>query len=404
MNDPKDAKEVDVETDLGVSPDEEAAVEEGVEDGLATDEPVEPEQAQPVESEADEAEEAQEAIEAAAAEQAEDAEEADVAAGQQEQPADEAEKPEPPVVGDTPKSTPKPAVNIGDLVAVGILSLIMGAIMVYIMMVAAPAGGGIAATVNGTTISEDQITEYVAQLRKQQGVEEESAWGEFLVTSQLTPKTLRSGLIDQFVNQELVKQAIKEQNVTVPAEDVDAYIAQITEQQGGEEALNEALQQQGVTMEQLREDVELGLAQQKFAEQIAGDVEAADDEILDLLKMYGAADADAESLDDIDEGMVESFREQVKSQKVGQAYSEWMNEYRSKAEIKIEDMPKDLPYDIDLAPYEEAAKAAAAEAAQDGSMDDAEGSEAEAIELEEAEVDEGKAAESAEASAASAEK
>ena len=43
------------------------AVFEGVEDGLATDEPVEPEQAQPVESEADEAEEAQEAIEAAAA-------------------------------------------------------------------------------------------------------------------------------------------------------------------------------------------------------------------------------------------------------------------------------------------------------------------------------------------------
>lgn len=377
MNDPKDAKEVDVETGLGVSPDEEVAVEEGVEDGLATDDPVEPEQAQPVESEADEAEEAQEAIdadaaEAAAAEQAEDAEEADVAAGQQEQSADEAEKPEPPVVDDAPKSTPKPAANIGDLVAVGILSLIMGAIMVYIMMAAAPAGGGIAATVNGTTISEDQITEYVAQLRKQQGVEEESAWGEFLVSSQLTPKTLRSGVIDQFVNQELVKQAIKEQNVTVPAEDIDAYIAQITEQQGGEEALNEALQQQGVTMEQLREDVELGLAQQKFAEQIAGDVEVADDEILDLLKMYGAADADAESLDDIDEGMVESFREQVKSQKVGQAYSEWMNEYRSKAEIKIEDMPKDLPYDIDLAPYEEAAKAAAAEASQDGSMDDAE--------------------------------
>jgi foldase protein PrsA len=95
--------------------------------------------------------------------------------------------------------------------------------------------GGVAATVNGTTISEDQITEYVAQLRKQQGVEEESAWGEFLVSSQLTPKTLRSGVIDQFVNQELVKQAIKEQNVTVPAEDIDAYIAQITEQQGGEE-------------------------------------------------------------------------------------------------------------------------------------------------------------------------
>lgn len=395
MNDPKDVQEIDVETGLGVSPDEEASVEEGVEDGLATEEPIEPEEAQSVEPEAVEVQEATEADahEVAAEEPIEDAEGNDASIEGQESSAVEAEKPEAPAVDVAPKSAPKPATGIGDLVAVGILSLIMGALMVYIMMAAAPAGGGVAATVNGTTISEDQITEYVAQLRQQQGVEDESAWGEFLVSSNLTPKTLRSALIEQFVSQELVKQAVKEQNITVSAEEVDSYIAQIAEQQGGEEALNAALQQQGLTMEALRENVELGLSEQKFAEQVAGDVEVTDDEVLELVKMYGAADEDAKSLDDIDEGMVQSFRDQIKSQKVGQAYSEWMTDYRSKAEIKVEEMPAGLPYDIDLAPYEEAAKSAAAAAAQDGAMDDAE-----EIELE-AEEDA-----SAEASAASAEK
>ena len=401
MSDQKDVTEVGAESGLGVSPNKEPQVAQDEVVPSTTDEQLEPEEAQPVEGD----EGVIDAPEAAEVEQEEAAEPEEPA--EPAEPAKEAgsavsDGPEPPVVKSAePESAPKPAANIGDLIAVGIISLLMGALMVYIMAVAMPSGGadkasdlsgGVAATVNGVAIGENEVSEYIVTLRKQQGIEDESAWGSWLVANGLTPETLRSALLEQFVNQELVKQAIKEQGITVPSEDVDEYVNQIVEQQGGEEAFAKVLEQQNATMETVRESVELGLAEQKLAEQIAGNVEVTDDEVLEMLKMYGAADENAKSLEDIDEEMVQSFRDQIKSQKIGQPYQQWIAERRDKAEVKIENMPKGLPYDVDLAPYEEAAKAEAAAAAQDGAMSD----DAEAVETEEIEVeaDEGASAES----------
>ena len=401
MSDQKDVTEVGAESGLGVSPNKEPQVAQDEVVPSTTDEQLEPEEAQPVEGD----EGVIDAPEAAEVEQEEAAEPEEPA--ESVEPAEEAvsavsDGPEPPVVKSAePESAPKPAANIGDLIAVGIISLLMGALMVYIMAVAMPSGGadkasdlsgGVAATVNGVAIGENEVSEYIVTLRKQQGIEDESAWGSWLVANGLTPETLRSALLEQFVNQELVKQAIKEQGITVPSEDVDEYVNQIVEQQGGEEAFAKVLEQQNATMETVRESVELGLAEQKLAEQIAGNVEVTDDEVLEMLKMYGAADENAKSLEDIDEEMVQSFRDQIKSQKIGQPYQQWIAERRDKAEVKIENMPKGLPYDVDLAPYEEAAKAEAAAAAQDGAMSD----DAEAVETEEIEVeaDEGASAES----------
>lgn len=416
MSDQKDVTKVGAESGLGVSPNEEPKVAQDEVVPSTTDEQLEPEEAQPAEGDEgaidapetaeveqeEVAESAEEAVEAEPVETAESEEAAESVEPAEETVSPVADGPEPPVVKSAEsESAPKPAANIGDLIAVGIISLLMGALMVYIMAVAMPSGGadkssdlsgGVAATVNGVAIGENQVSEYIVTLRKQQGVEDESAWGSWLVANGLTPETLRSALLEQFVNQELVKQAIKEQGITVPSEDVDEYVSQIVEQQGGEEAFAKVLEQQNATMDTVRESVELGLAEQKLAEQIAGDVEVTDDEVLEMLKMYGAADENAKSLEDIDEEMVQSFRDQIKSQKIGQPYQQWIAERRDKAEVKIENMPKGLPYDIDLTPYEEAAKADAAAAAQDGAMSD----DAEAVETEEIEVeaDEGASAES----------
>ena len=401
MSDQKDVTEVGAESGLGVSPNKEPQVAQDEVVPSTTDEQLESEEAQPAEGD-EGAIDAPEAAEVEQEEAAEPEEPAEPVEPAKEAASAVADGPEPPVVKPAePESAPKPAANIGDLIAVGIISLLMGALMVYIMAVAMPSGGadkasdlsgGVAATVNGVAIGENEVSEYIVTLRKQQGIEDESAWGSWLVANGLTPETLRSALLEQFVNQELVKLAIKEQGITVPSEDVDEYVNQIVEQQGGEEAFAKVLEQQNATMETVRESVELGLAEQKLAEQIAGNVEVTDDEVLEMLKMYGAADENAKSLEDIDEEMVQSFRDQIKSQKIGQPYQQWIAERRDKAEVKIENMPKGLPYDVDLAPYEEAAKAEAAAAAQDGAMSD----DAEAVETEEIEVeaDEGASAES----------
>lgn len=296
--------------------------------------------------------------------------EAETAAEAQPEPSDEEAAEEAPV---ETKPAPKPSSGIGDLLAVGILSLIMGALMVYITAVVMPSGsageahdlsGGVAATVNGVAIGENEITKIVDQTRKQQGFTDDDSWGNVLVANQMTPESFREMVVEQAVRNELIHQAIKENGIEVPSDQVDTALAQAIEQQGGEEAFNQILQEMGMTMDEVRSNLEVSLAQQLLAAKIAGDVEPTDEEVLDMLKMNGVVEEDATSLEGVDEGMVQTFRDYAKNQKLSQAYGEWMNDFEDKADVKVEPMPEGLPYDIDLAPYQ----AAANEAAQDGAM------------------------------------
>lgn len=327
-------------------------------------------------------EEAAEQADEVAADASEEAEQAKEAADQAKEVAVDKAVAVQPVA----KSQPKMAIGMGDLLIVGILSLIMGGLLAFAVTALAPASGagegsdlsgGVAATVNGVSIGENEVTSYMANLRKQQQLESDDAWGEWLVSAGYTPESARAAVIDGLVGEELVKEAVAEQEITVSDDEVDNYIAQMAEQVGGQEKLQELLSEQGVEFESYRNDVKLGLSQQLLAEKVAGDVEVTDDEVLEMLKMYGAAEEDAKSLDGIDESMVQSFREQLKSQKINEVYSAWMTERQNAAEIKIEDMPEGLPYAIDLTKYEEAAAAAAKEAAAGG--DTAEAEEAEVV-------------------------
>ena len=54
-------------------------------------------------------------------------------------------------------------------------------------------GGGsgtVAATVNGTEIYEDQITNTIQTNREQMGLAEEDAWGEWLAQNKATPESI----------------------------------------------------------------------------------------------------------------------------------------------------------------------------------------------------------------------
>lgn len=395
MSDPKDIIGADIaaEGDAAAEELEAAAQQPEVEgvvaetvDGLALDDDSEAgeaaELAEAAEDVADDAEQADgEAV------PAEDAEAEEAVEGAE----DAADESVPAASAPAPKKSP----GIGDLIAVGILSLIMGIAMVYLAGLASPGAdggsdltGGIAATVDGVAIGENDVTVYVAQVRKQQQVEDDDAWGEWLVGNGLTPETLRTAVINQLVSRKLVEKAIEEEGVSAPAEEVENYIAQVIEQEGGEEAFAKTLSEQGMTMDEVRQNVELAYAEQALAEKIAGDVEATDEEILEMMKLYypDIVGEDAKTLDGVDEGMVDSFRESLKQQKIGEAYSAWMSERQSNAKIEVVDMPEGLPYAIDITPYEAAAQDATA--TLDGDMDDSEDADGVAVEV----VDEDEAA------------
>ena len=310
--------------------------------------------------------------------------------------ASEATVPTPPAK-DKPKEKRAKGSGIGDLVAVGIFSIILGVLLALpsFMGVTGESGGtessasgSVAATVNGTAVSEDEITKYIMDFRTQQGLEDDSAWGEWMVMYGYTPEALRSDTIEFFVNRALLKQAIAEEGIEVADSEVDDYISMITEQVGGQSAFEEALKTEGLTLDTYRENVLFSLQQQALAEKVAPAAEVDDAQVLELVKMYfpDKVDEDATSLEGVDEATIEEIRSMLASSATQQAFDEWMQTYRQKANVVTTEMPASAPYNIDLAPYQ----------AQEDSADASGSAEAPEIEVEEASGESASASVSAE--------
>lgn len=255
------------------------------------------------------------------------------------------------------------AKGIGDLVIVGVLSIILGVLLALPSFLgltgseekSASSGSGLAATVNGTAISESDITEYISDFRTKQGLDSDDAWGEWMASYGYTAKDLRSDTIDYFVNRELLKQAIAEEGISVDESEVDKYISSITEQVGGESAFKEALEMEGLDLDTYREEIRFSLQQQALAEKVAGADTAVDDaEVLEVVKMYfpDSVDKNAKTLDGVDADTVEQVRSMLASSAIQEAFSTWMDDYRSKAKIVIVEMPESLSYAIDVTPYQ----------------------------------------------------
>lgn len=129
---------------------------------------------------------------------------------------------------------------------------------------------GVAATVNGEQIKEQDVTDYIQNYREQSGMSDEDTWGQFLAANSMTPETFRKEQILEgyMVQNLLLKQGIREYGVTVSSSEVDERIEQIKSSYDDEDAFNEALEQYGYTMDKLREEQEFYLQQQKLAEKL----------------------------------------------------------------------------------------------------------------------------------------
>ena len=91
----------------------------------------------------------------------------------------------------------------------------------------ASSSGGVAATVNGTEISEDKITAQVESVRSSMSLTDEDAWGNWLAENSYTPSSVREQIIDSYVQQELIRQGAAEKNITVESSTIDDYVQQM---------------------------------------------------------------------------------------------------------------------------------------------------------------------------------
>ena len=97
-------------------------------------------------------------------------------------------------------------------------------------------------------------------------------------------------ILPQLVSVEIAKAYAQEHNITVSDKEVDQELAKLKEQVGdqarssgqdvsNQEAYEQALKQNNITEDQLREDIRENLPVQKLQERVAGDAEPSDEEI-----------------------------------------------------------------------------------------------------------------------------
>ena len=151
--------------------------------------------------------------------------------------------------------------------------------------------GGVAATVNGTDIAEDQVTNYIEDLRSSQNVSSEEDWANWLNSSGYTPESLREAVINMYVTQELEKAAAADAGVEVTDEEVDAVVESMRSNYDSDEAWQNALSSAGLTEESYRENVYQPMLEEKLLDAVLDekDTKADDDTVLSYLQMYASS-------------------------------------------------------------------------------------------------------------------
>jgi foldase protein PrsA len=160
----------------------------------------------------------------------------------------------------------------------------------------------IAATVDGRPISRLAV---IGELEKQSGRE----------------------ALDALISERLINNEADRQNITVSDEEVANQLKKVEDQivrQGG--TLEEALEQQGVTHEDLRTQVIL----QKKAEKILADKLTVTDEEVDQYIAGSGQPLEAGR----EEEQKEEVREGLRQQKFSEEISTWLDEARTRASIR----------------------------------------------------------------------
>ena len=148
--------------------------------------------------------------------------------------------------------------------------------------------GGVAATVNGTEIKEQKVTDQVQQIRDQSGLSEEDQWGQFLVENDMTPSSVRDQILDTLVEQELILQGAKELGITVEDSEIDEYVNNMKANYDGDEAWNKALEQAGFTEDSYRETLKESLYEQKVGEHFEEVAQVSDEDYVTQAQTYAS--------------------------------------------------------------------------------------------------------------------
>lgn len=147
--------------------------------------------------------------------------------------------------------------------------------------------GGTAASVNGTPIDEDTVTKYIQDFRTSSDLSSDEAWASWLKESSQDPASIRNQVIDYYVQQELIKQAAQENEVVVEQDAINQQVDAMKKNYSNDKAWQDALAQSGVTEDQYRESIEMGLTSRALQDKVVTEVDTSDDAgLLEFMNTY----------------------------------------------------------------------------------------------------------------------
>ena len=126
--------------------------------------------------------------------------------------------------------------------------------------------GGIAATVNGVEIQEDEITQDIQTMREKRMMTTEKSWGEWLAEYSYLPTNVRDDYLDTYIDNEVLRQECATMEIAVEASEVDEHVNQMSSRYESPEKWHEALDEVGMTEEDYREKIEVSLLKQRVEE------------------------------------------------------------------------------------------------------------------------------------------
>ena len=143
---------------------------------------------------------------------------------------------------------------------------------------------GIAARCEGVTVTEDEVTQYTADYRKEIDASNDESWARYLRGHHLSAKTWREQCIRLIVGRRLVQRRADELGIVVDERQVEAYL-EMEKGRRGAPGCNDAtwkaiLEEEGTTPEKFLDNLRYASLLEQVLLADGGSTLALDDEVL----------------------------------------------------------------------------------------------------------------------------
>ena len=148
---------------------------------------------------------------------------------------------------------------------------------------------GVAATVDGIEITEQEVSDYVAQYRLYSNAEEDSAWATLLDESSMTPQTVRESAIRQIAGNKLLEKKAEELGINVSDSEISDIVSQHRQASDAvdDAAWKSLLDTTGYTEAGYRDDIRINVLSERVVErEMPSQTTPSEAELQDLAKEH----------------------------------------------------------------------------------------------------------------------